>query len=139
MKKSATAKWSGSGKEGSGTMSTESKVLNNVSYAWRTRFQDAEGTSPEELIAAAHAGCFSMKLSFVLGNQNFVPETIETTSTVEIEDGDITSSHIVAKAKVPGITADAFRTCAEDAVKNCPVWKVLNAKITLEATLVESA
>ncbi|MCY7410028.1 MAG: OsmC family protein [Chitinophagales bacterium] len=136
MKRSSTAKWNGSGKEGSGTISSESKVLNNATFSTRTRFQDAEGTSPEELIAAAHAACFSMKLSFVLGEAGFTPDSIETTSTVEIGTDTITNSHLVVKAKVPGITAEKFQECAADAKENCPVSKLLNAKITMEATLL---
>ncbi|MEP7128659.1 MAG: OsmC family peroxiredoxin, partial [Chitinophagales bacterium] len=90
MKRSTTAVWNGTGKEGSGTMTSESKVLNNATYSWRTRFQDVEGTSPEELIAAAHSGCYSMKLSFVLGVAGFTPDSIETTSTISLEGGAIT-------------------------------------------------
>jgi len=136
MKRSATAKWNGSGKEGKGTISTHSKVLNETSYTWRTRFQDVEGTSPEELIAAAHAGCFSMKLSFVLGSAGFIPDSIETTSTVTIQEGTITGSHLVVKAKVPGINREKFHECAEDAKANCPVSKALKAEITMNEHLV---
>lgn len=135
MKRNATAVWNGTGKEGSGTMTSHSKVLNNASYSWRTRFQDVEGTSPEELIAAAHAGCFSMKLSFVLGNAGFTPDHIETKSTITLENGAITSSHLVVKAKVPGISLEKLQECAEDAKTNCPVSKALNADITVEASL----
>ena len=137
MKRSATAIWKGSGKEGSGTLTSQSKVIHNASYSWRTRFQDVEGTSPEELIAAAHAGCVTMKLSFVLGSAGFTPDSIETKSTVTVEDGVINHSHLVIKAKVPGITAEKFKECAEDARANCPVSKALNVKITVEASLVE--
>ncbi|MBK9730424.1 MAG: OsmC family protein [Chitinophagaceae bacterium] len=136
MKRSSNAVWNGTGKEGSGTMTSESKVLNNASYSWRTRFQDVEGTSPEELIAAAHAGCFSMKLSFVLGVAGFTPESIETTSTISLEGGAITGSHLQVKAKVPGITAEKFQECAEDAKTNCPVSKALSVPISVEATLL---
>lgn len=136
MKRTAHANWKGSGKEGSGTLTTQSKVLDQTSYSWRTRFQDVEGTSPEELIAAAHAGCISMKLSFVLGNAGFTPESIETAATVGIADGVINGSHIVLKAKVPGITPEKFQECAADAKANCPVSKALNMEITLDARLV---
>lgn len=136
MKRSSNAVWNGTGKEGSGTMTSESKVLNNASYSWRTRFQDVEGTSPEELIAAAHAGCFSMKLSFVLGVAGFTPESIETTSTISLEGGAITGSLLQVKAKVPGITAEKFQECAEDAKTNCPVSKALSVPISVEATLL---
>ena len=136
MKRSATAVWEGSGKEGGGTITSESKVINNASYTTRTRFEDKEGTSPEELIAAAHASCFSMKLSFVLNEAGFTADSIETTATVKIGDEGISNSHLVVKAKVPGISAEKFLECAEDSKENCPVSKVLNAEITMEATLV---
>lgn len=136
MKRTAHANWKGSGKEGNGTLTTQSKVLDQTSYSWRTRFQDVEGTSPEELIAAAHAGCISMKLSFVLGNAGFTPESIETSATIGIADGVINGSHIVLKAKVPGITAEKFQECAADAKANCPVSKALNMEITLDAQLL---
>ncbi len=136
MKRTAHANWKGSGKEGNGTLTTQSKVLDQTSYSWRTRFQDVEGTSPEELIAAAHAGCISMKLSFVLGNAGFTPESIETSATIGIADGVINGSHIVLKAKVPGITAEKFQECAADAKANCPVSKALNMEITIDAQLL---
>ena len=135
MKRTAKAEWNGTGKEGSGTMTSHSKVINNVPYSFRTRFEDVEGTSPEELIAAAHAGCFSMKLSFVLGEAGFTPETIHTSTTITLEDGAITGSHLVVKAKVPGISPEKFQECAEDARANCPVSKALNVNITMEASL----
>ncbi len=137
MSKSATANWQGSGKEGIGNLSTESNALNKVQYSWKSRFADGPGTNPEELIAAAHAGCFSMKLSFVLGEAGFTPEHIETKAAVTLENGSITASHLVLKAKVPGISETVFQKCADDAKASCPVSKVLNAKITLEAKLVE--
>ena len=136
MKRTAHANWKGSGKDGNGTLTTQSKVLDQTSYSWRTRFQDVEGTSPEELIAAAHAGCISMKLSFVLGNAGFTPESIETSATIGIADGVINGSHIVLKAKVPGITAEKFQECAADAKANCPVSKALNMEITIDAQLL---
>ncbi|MEO6166855.1 MAG: OsmC family protein [Chitinophagales bacterium] len=135
MKRTSHAVWNGTGKEGKGTITSQSKVLDHVSYTWRTRFEDVEGTSPEELIAAAHAGCFSMKLSFVLGNAGFTPDSIETSSTVSMADGAINNSHLVVHAKVPGITAEKFQECAEDAKVNCPVSKALNTNITMEAVL----
>lgn len=139
MKRSSTSVWQGSGKEGSGQITTESKVLNNTTYSWKTRFAEVSGTSPEELIAAAHSACFSMKLSFVLGEAGFTPANIETTSTVTVESGTITGSHLVVKAKVPGgITKEKFEECAENAKLNCPVSKALNTNITIEATLTEA-
>lgn len=135
MKRSATAVWNGSGKEGKGTLSTQSKVLSNTSYDFKSRFEDGTFTNPEELIAAAHAGCFAMKLSFVLGAAGFTPASLEATSTVNLENGAITSSHIVLNAKVPGIDAEKFNACAEEAKATCPVSKSLNMEITLEAKL----
>ncbi len=136
MKRTATAVWNGSGKEGSGNLTTQSTTLNKTQFSFKSRFESGVGTNPEELIAAAHAGCFSMKLSFVLGAAGFTPETLEATSTVSLDDGVITASHIVLNAKVPGIDAAKFAECAADAKANCPVSKVLNAAITLDAHLI---
>lgn len=94
------------------------------------------GTNPEELIAAAHAGCFAMKLSFVLGAAGFTPDSLDVTSTISLEDGVIKSSNLVLKASIPGISAEKFKECAEDAKANCPVSKALNMEITLDASLV---
>ena len=129
------AVWNGSGKEGSGHLTTASGVLKEKAYSFSSRFEEGEGTNPEELIAAAHAGCFSMKLSFVLGAAGFTPESIHTDCTITLENGTITSSHLVAKAKVPCISKEKFQECAEDAKLNCPVSKLLNAEITLDAEL----
>jgi osmotically inducible protein OsmC len=135
MKRSATATWAGTGKEGTGTMSTQSGILNTDQYGYKTRFEDGIGTNPEELIAAAHSGCFSMKLAFVLNAAGFTADHIETTCTVTLEAGAITESRLVVQARVPGMEQTRFAECAEDAKANCPVSKVLNAAITLEATL----
>ena len=136
MKRTATAVWNGSGKEGSGKLSTQSNTLKQAIYSSKSRFEEGTGTNPEELIAAAHAGCFSMKLSFVLGSAGFTPDSIETTSSVTIEDGVIKSSQLVVRAKVPGISADKFQQSAEEAKTNCPVSKALNVQITMDASLV---
>ena len=136
MKRTSTAVWSGSGKEGSGHLTTPTKLLNKSPYSWSSRFAEGAGTNPEELIAAAHAGCFSMKLSFVLGNAGFTPETIETSCTVNIDNGTIDSSHLSLKAKVPGISNEKFQECANEAKATCPVSKALNVAITLDAALV---
>ena len=136
MKRNATAVWNGSGKEGTGKLTTQSTTLKDTQYSYKSRFEDGVGTNPEELIAAAHAGCFAMKLSFVLGAAGFEPESLEATSTVTLDNGAITSSHIVLKAKVPGISQEQFETCTQDAKENCPVSKVLNAEISLDASLV---
>jgi osmotically inducible protein OsmC len=136
MPKSATAVWNGSGKEGTGYLTTQSTVLNKTQYSFKSRFADGPGTNPEELIAAAHAGCFTMKLTFVLGAAGFTPDEIETKCDVTLADGAITKSHLTVKAKVPGITKEKFDECAADAKANCPVSKLLNTDISMEATLV---
>ena len=137
MKRNATAVWNGSGKEGNGTLSTQSTILNKAQYSFNTRFADGIGTNPEELAAAAHAGCFTMKLSFVLGAAGFIPDTLETTCTIELDpaQGAIVGSHLVVKAKVPGISDEQFQTAVKDAEANCPISKLFNTTITTEATL----
>lgn len=135
MKRSATAVWNGSGKEGNGQVNSQSSVLSNAQYSYKSRFEEGVGTNPEELIAAAHAGCFSMKLSFVLGAAGFEPETIETNCTITLDNGAITNSHLVVKVKVAGIDQQKFQECAEDAKANCPVSKALNLDISMEASL----
>ena len=136
MKRTATAVWNGSGKEGNGNLSTQSTVLNKTQYSFNSRFADGIGTNPEELMAAAHAGCFTMKLTFVLGAAGFTPESLETSCAITLGDGVITNSDLVVKAKVPGITPEKFKECAEDAKANCPVSKAYSMAITLEANLV---
>jgi len=135
MKRKSTAVWKGSGKDGSGHLSTQSSILNKTQYSFNSRFAEGIGTNPEELVAAAHAGCFSMKLSFILGEAGFTPDEITTDCTVTLEDGTVTESQLVMKAKVPGITKEKFDTCAEEAKKTCPISKLLNANILLKATL----
>ena len=135
MKRSATANWKGSGKEGKGTVTADSGVLSATPISYKTRFEEVQGTSSEELIAAAHAGCFSMKLSFVLGEAGFTPDNIDTKCTITLENGAITESHLDVKAAVPGIDAAKFAECAADAKANCPVSKLLNTNITMEASL----
>lgn len=135
MKRKATAVWNGSGKEGSGHLTAQSGVLKNTQYSYTSRFEEGIGTNPEELVAAAHAGCFSMKLSFVLGAAGFTPDEIHTDCTITLENGTITESHLVLKAKVPGITKEKLEECANDAKENCPISKLLNANITLLITL----
>ena len=135
MKRHATAVWNGSGKEGKGTLSSQSGVLNETQYSFNSRFADGIGTNPEELVAAAHAGCFSMKLSFVLGEAGFTPERLETTSNINFENGVLTESHLTVKAKVPGISKEKFDACVKEAEENCPISKALNMKISSEANL----
>jgi osmotically inducible protein OsmC len=136
MKRSATAVWNGSGKDGQGTITSQSKILDKISYTTRTRFDVAEGTSPEELLAAAHAACFNMKLSFVIDEAGSTAESIETTCTITVEDFVINNSHMVVKAKVPGMLNEKFQEAAEDARKNCPVSQLFNTKITMDAQLL---
>ena len=138
MKRTATAIWNGSGKEGNGKLTSQSKVLNSTAYDFKSRFEDGTYTNPEELIAAAHAGCFAMKLSFILGAAGFTPESLEATATVTLDPakGEVTNSDIVLKAKVPGIDQAKFNACAEEAKANCPISKLLKASISLNASLV---
>lgn len=119
-------------------MTAQSGLFSNTPISWRTRFQDVEGTSPEELAAAAHAGCYSMKLSFVLGAAGFTPDNIDTKCTITLDNGAITESHLEVKASVPGIDQAKFQECVEDAKKNCPISKLFNTNITAEARLEQS-
>lgn len=135
MKSNATANWKGTGKEGMGTVSSKSGVLSNTKYDYKSRFEGGDYTSPEELVAAAHAGCFSMKLSFILGAAGFTPDNIDTSCTITIESGAVTSSHLVVKATVPGIDDAKFQECANEAKAGCPISKLLNTNITMEASL----
>ena len=137
MSRHATAIWQGSGKEGKGNLTSQSTVLDNVPYTYKDRFEEGPGTNPEELIAAAHAGCFSMKLSFVLGEAGFIPDEIETRCEITLASGAITKSHLIVKAKVPGIEKQKFDESAEFAKANCPISKSLNTNISIsmEATL----
>ena len=135
MKRTATAQWAGTGKEGKGNLSTQSTVLNKTQYSFGSRFEEGVGTNPEELIAAAHAGCFTMKLSFVLGAAGFTPDNLETSCAIVLDNGAVTSSSLKLTAKVPGISAEQFATAAEEAKVNCPISKLLNTAISLEYTL----
>jgi lipoyl-dependent peroxiredoxin len=135
MARHATAVWQGTGKEGKGNLTTQSGILNNAQYSWSSRFAEGSGTNPEELIAAAHAGCFTMKLSFVLGEAGFTADKLETKCEINLENGQITKSHLTLKATVPGISNDKFQECANNAKDHCPVSKLLNTNISLEATL----
>jgi lipoyl-dependent peroxiredoxin len=139
MKRKGSAVWKGGLKDGKGTVSTDSGVLSNTQYSFSTRFEDGKGTNPEELIAAAHAGCFSMALSAQLGNAGMTAESIATTATVNLEKTDagftITAVHLDVKAKIPGADKTAFDTAANNAKAGCPVSRVLNATITMDAAL----
>jgi osmotically inducible protein OsmC len=135
MKRSATANWKGTGKEGKGLVSTASSVLTNTQYSFNSRFAEGVGTNPEELIAAAHSGCFAMKLSFVLNEAGFTADDLTVKCTINFEEGVITNSHLDLNAKVPGISADQFQECAANAKANCPISKLLSTNITLDAKL----
>ena len=139
MKRNASAVWTGGLKDGKGTISSDSGVLAETQYSFSTRFEDGKGTNPEELIAAAHAGCFSMALSAQLGEMGLTPARIATTASVSLDkqaDGfAITAVHLVVKASVPGADASQFETAANNAKAGCPVSKVLKATITMDATL----
>lgn len=141
MKRNASAVWRGGFKDGKGTISTDSGVLSDSPYSFKARFEDETGTNPEELIAAAHAGCFTMALSLQLGEVGLTAESIETKAAVTLEKTDtgfaITSVHLDVRAKIPGATKAAFETAANSAKAGCPVSKVLNAAITMEAHLEE--
>lgn len=139
IRKKASAVWKGGLKDGKGTISTESGVLSNAQYGFKTRFEDGPGTNPEELIGAAHAGCFSMALSAQLGEAGLTAESINTTATVSLEKVEggfsITAVHLELTAKIPGASQQAFEKAANNAKAGCPVSKLLNAKITLDAKL----
>jgi len=139
MKRSASAAWQGGLKDGKGTISTDSGVLDNTQYSFSTRFEDGKGTNPEELIAAAHAGCFTMALSGQLGTAGMTAEKINTTAAVTLEKTDagftITKVHLDVTAKIPGATKEAFETAANNAKAGCPVSRLLKAEITMTASL----
>lgn len=135
MKRNSTAVWQGGGKDGKGHLTTQSKVLDKMQYSFSSRFEEGKGTNPEELIAAAHAGCFTMKLSFSLGEAGFTPDQLETTCTITLGDGKITSSHLNLKAKVDGISEEKFKAAVKDAEENCPISVLLDTEITVEYTL----
>ena len=140
MKRTATAVWQGSLKEGKGTRTAPGGALHNTEYSFGSRFASGAGTNPEELIAAAHAGCFAMALSAALGEGGFTPERLESTAELNFENvppkgWTITASHLVLTAKVPGVDAAKFAEIAAKAKANCPVSRVLNATITLDAKL----
>jgi len=139
MKKhTAYAVWNGSIKEGSGKLTTNSKVLDNHQYSFKSRFENGTGTNPDELLAAAHAGCFAMALSLILGKNGFTPDSLDAKAEVTMnpEKLELTGSHLTLKAKVPGITKEKFMECANEAKDHCPVSKALSFPITLDASLV---
>lgn len=135
MIRKATAVWNGTGKEGKGHLTTASNVLNKTQYSFNTRFEDGVGTNPEELIAAAHAGCFAMKLSFNLSAEGLTPEELDVTSNITFEEGTLKKSHLVLKAKVAGVTKEKFAELVKDAELNCPISQALKMEISVEYTL----
>ena len=143
MERTASAVWNGSLKEGKGTMTTQSGVLSDAPYSFVTRFENGKGTNPEELIAAAHAGCFTMALSAQLGTMNFTPQSLRTSAKLTLEKLDagwtISKIHLDVSARVPGISASAFESAAASAKANCPVSRLLKAEITMDAHLEQAA
>ncbi|MGC4058498.1 MAG: OsmC family peroxiredoxin [Chitinophagaceae bacterium] len=136
MKRRATAVWNGTIKEGRGHLSTGSTTLNQTQYSFNSRFADGVGTNPEELLAAAHAGCFTMKLSLDLTEAGYTPGALKTQSTVTLQDGKITQSLLQLEGDVPGISAEEFEKIARNAEKTCPVSQAFSFEIVLEAKLV---
>jgi osmotically inducible protein OsmC len=142
MERTASAVWNGGLKDGKGTVSTQSGVLSNTQYSFSTRFENGTGTNPEELIAAAHAGCFTMALSAQLGQANLTPESLETKASLKFEKTDqgftVTAIHLETRAKVPGASAEAFDTAAQNAKNGCPISRLFkgNTEISLDAKLV---
>ncbi|AWG26553.1 OsmC family peroxiredoxin [Flavobacterium kingsejongi] len=132
----ANANWKGTGMEGTGTITTQSTTLDKAQLSFKTRFAEGVGTNPEELIAAAHSGCFTMQLSFLLTEAGFPPADLNTEARVTFEDGAITLIHLELSGDVPGITDEAFQSAAQKAKEICPISKLLNTTITVTATLV---
>jgi len=139
MKRKASARWQGTGKEGAGTLSTQSGVLDDTPYSFVARFGDGKGTNPEELIAAGHAGCFTMALSFMLNGAGFTADALDTEATLTLDQVNgnwtVTGIHLMTRARVPGIDAAKFAELASNAKTNCPISRLLNASITLDAAL----
>lgn len=133
--RTATANWKGTGMEGNGKISTQSTTLNDAQLSFKTRFAEGVGTNPEELIAAAHSGCFTMQLSFLLSEAGFVPEDLNTKAKVTLEDGTITLIQLELEGKVPGISEEQFQELAQKAKAICPISKLLNTEITLSISL----
>lgn len=135
MKRNAIAVWHGSGKEGSGHLTTQSGTLDKTQYSYLSRFENGIGTNPDELVAAAHAGCFTMKLTFLLNAAGFTPDDITTRCDITLADGAITESHLSVKANVPGVSKEQFESVLADAKENCIISKLLKTNITHESVL----
>lgn len=131
----ASAHWAGSGKDGKGSLTTDSTVLSNTQYSFNTRFEDGVGTNPEELVAAAHAGCFAMQLAFNIQQAGFTADTLDVQCTITLQDGAITSSKLKLDAAVPGLDKAKFDELVDHAEQNCPISKLFNAEISVESTL----
>jgi osmotically inducible protein OsmC len=136
MKRNATAVWNGSLKEGAGKLTTQSKTLENTQYSFKSRFDEGIGTNPEELVAAAHAGCFTMQLTAFIGETSAVIESIETKCDISLLEGTINSSHLTVNAKIEGISNETFQELVTKAEKNCPISKLFNTEISTTATLI---
>ncbi len=136
MKRNATAVWEGSLKEGNGKISTQSNVLSNTQYSFKTRFEQGNGTNPEELIAAAHAGCFTMQLTAYINEAGFRVASIETKCDIDFQDGSVVSSHLNVIARVDEISTEKFQELVKKAETNCPISRLLNTEISSNATLV---
>jgi lipoyl-dependent peroxiredoxin len=137
MKRHATAVWKGTGKEGKGHLSTQSGTLKDTQYSYLSRFEEGTGTNPEELVAAAHAGCFAMKLSFNLSGAGFTPEKLDVRGEITLENGAVTTAHLKLEANVPNIPQEKFDELVADAKDNCPISKLLNATITVDSILTK--
>jgi osmotically inducible protein OsmC len=138
MKRNATAVWNGTGKDGKGTLSTQSGTLSDTQYSFKSRFEEGVGTNPEELIAAAHSGCFTMKLSFNISAEQIEPQEITTKAIVDLnpEKGEIVGIHLECKVKAAGLSQEKFEELVADAKANCPISKLMNAPITIDAQLL---
>ena len=136
MKRNATAVWNGTIKEGKGYLTTQSTILKQAQYSYTSRFEEGIGTNPEELMAAAHAGCFTMKMSADLTGAGYSPEMLETSCTITLDNGVITTSDLVLKAKIEGISDEEFQKIATGAKSNCPVSKAYNLEMSLQASLI---
>jgi osmotically inducible protein OsmC len=136
MKRNATAVWNGSLMEGAGKLTTQSTTLENTQYSFKSRFAEGVGTNPEELVAAAHAGCFTMQLTAFIGETTAVIDSIETKCAINLVDGTIIGSHLTVNAKISGISSETFQELVKKAEKNCPISKLFNTEITTAATLV---
>jgi osmotically inducible protein OsmC len=133
--RNATAHWAGTGKDGKGSLTTASTVLSETQYSYKTRFEDGVGTNPEELVAAAHAGCFAMQLAFNIQQAGFTADSLDVKCDITLEDGGITSSKLTLNASVPGLDKAKFDELVDHAENNCPISKLFNTTISVDATL----